>query len=171
MIAFLVASLLIVLLAKYVLIGTFKPQAQPLWSKFVWTNELITGLYETMVAPFLSVLVGTPFIAWFLRLFGCKIGKRTFIETTFFTEFDLVKIEDEAAINHNATMQTHLFEDRVMKMSHLRIGKQCTVGSEAIVLYDTVMEEGSKLGSLSLLMKSEILPSWTSWVGNPAEIR
>lgn len=171
MIAFLAASLLIVLLAKYVLIGTFKPQAKPLWSKFVWTNELITGLYETMVAPFLSVLVGTPFIAWFLRLFGCKIGKRTFIETTFFTEFDLVKIEDETAINHNATMQTHLFEDRVMKMSYLRIGKCCTVGSEAIVLYDTVMEEGAKLGSLSLLMKGETLPSWTSWEGNPVRTR
>jgi len=171
MIAFEVASLLIVLLAKYALIGTYKPQVKPLWSTFVWTTELITGLYETINAPFISIWEGTPFIAWFLRLFGCKIGKRTFIDTIFFTEFDLVKIEDEAAINHNATMQTHLFEDRVMKMSHLRIGKQCTVGSEAIVLYDTVMEEGSKLGSLSLLMKSEILPSWTSWVGNPAEIR
>ena len=55
-------------------------------------------------------------------------------------------------------------------MSYLSIGKRCKVGNEAVVLYDTVMEEGSKLGSLSLLMKGETLPSWTSWEGNPAKL-
>jgi carbonic anhydrase/acetyltransferase-like protein (isoleucine patch superfamily) len=150
--------------------GTYKPIARPLWSTFVWKTELVTGLYETINAPLISLLRGTPFAAPFLRLLGCKIGKRVFIDTTFFSEFDLVDIEDEAAINLNATMQTHLFEDRVMKMSYLKIGRRCTVGSGSIVLYDTFMEENSKLGSLSLLMKGEILPSWTSWKGNPAKL-
>ena len=168
--AFGIVAALIVALVKYTLMGIYRPTAKPLWSTFVWKTELVTGLYEKINVPLLSLLRGTPFIPWFLRLFGCKIGKRVFIDTTFFSEFDLVKIEDEAAINFNATMQTHLFEDRVMKMSHLKIGKRCAVGSEAVVLYDTVMEEGSKLGSLSLLMKGETLPSWTSWEGNPAKL-
>ena len=168
--AFGIAAALIVALVKLMLVGIYRPMAKPLWSTFVWKTELVTGLYETINVPLLSLLRGTPFIAWFLRLLGCRIGKRVFIDTTFFSEFDLVKIEDEAAINFNATMQTHLFEDRVMKMSHLRIAKRCAVGSEAVVLYDTVMEEGSKLGSLSLLMKGETLPAWTSWEGNPAKL-
>ncbi|HWR25299.1 MAG TPA: Pls/PosA family non-ribosomal peptide synthetase, partial [Methanosarcina sp.] len=168
--AFGIAAALIVALVKYTLIGTYKPKARPLWSTFVWKTELVTGLYETINAPLVSLLRGTPFIAPFLRLLGCKIGKRVFIDSTFFSEFDLVEIEDEAAINFNATMQTHLFEDRVMKMSYLKIGKRCTVGSGSVVLYDTVMEEDSKLGSLSLLMKGETLPSWTSWEGSPAKL-
>ena len=169
--AFEIAAALIMVFVKNMLIGAYKPDVKPLWSTFVWKTELITGLYESINVPFLSLLRGTPFIVWFLRLFGCKIGKKVFIDTTFFSEFDLVKIEDEAAINFNATMQTHLFEDRVMKMSHLIIGKRCTVGNEAVVLYDTVMEESSKLGSLSLLMKGETLPSWSSWEGNPAKLK
>ncbi|MDP4197467.1 MAG: hypothetical protein Q8940_20645 [Bacteroidota bacterium] len=168
--AFEIAAALIVAFVKYTLIGIYRPKAKPLWSTFVWKTELVTGLYETLSVPMLSLLRGTPFIIPFLRLFGCKIGKRVFIDTTFISEFDLVEIEDEAAINFNATMQTHLFEDRVMKMSYLRIGKRCTVGSEAVVLYNTVMEEDSKLGSLSLLMKGETLPAWTSWEGNPAKL-
>jgi non-ribosomal peptide synthetase-like protein len=165
-----VGATLTVVLIKLMLVGTYKPNVQPLWSPFVWKTELLTGLYETICVPILLLFRGTPFIAWFLRLLGCKIGKRVYIGTTFISEFDLVKIEDEAAINFNSTMQTHLFEDRVMKMSHLIIGKSCTVGNEAIVLYDTVMEEGSKLGNLSLLMKGETLPAWTSWEGNPAKL-
>ncbi|MDQ1252321.1 MAG: hypothetical protein QG646_1442 [Euryarchaeota archaeon] len=169
--AFGIAAAVIVAVVKYMLMGIYRPTEKPLWSTFVWKTELVTGLYETINVPLLSLLRGTPFIAWFLRLLGCKIGKRVFIDTTFFSEFDLVKIEDEAAINFNTTMQTHLFEDRVMKMSYLVIGKRCTVGSEAVVLYNTVMEEGSKLGSLSLLMKGETLPKWTSWEGNPAKLK
>lgn len=165
-----IAAALFVVLVKLLLIGTYRPNVQPLWSPFVWKTELVTGLYETISVPILSLFRGTPFISWFLRLFGCRIGKRVFIGTTHISEFDLVKIEDEAAINFNSTMQTHLFEDRVMKMSHLLIRKRCTVGNEAIVLYDTVMEEGAKLGSLSLLMKGETLPAWTSWEGNPAKL-
>jgi hypothetical protein len=37
-----------------------------------------------------------------------------------------------------------------------------------LVLYDTLMEEGSSLGSLSLLMKGEVLPADTHWQGIPA---
>ena len=44
------------------------------------------------------------------------------LETTYFSEFDLVHIGDHAAINLGATIQTHLFEDRVMKADYLRIG-------------------------------------------------
>ena len=49
----------------------------------------------------------------------------------YFSEFDLVEIGDHAALNLGATIQTHLFEDRVMKADYLRIGAGCTVGNLA----------------------------------------
>ena len=52
----------------------------------------------------------------FFRLMGCKIGKRVFTDTTDHSqEFDLVSIGDDAALNEDVGLQTHLFEDRVMK--------------------------------------------------------
>jgi non-ribosomal peptide synthetase-like protein len=102
-------------------------------------------------------------------MMGCKIGKWCFIETTLFSEFDLVEIGDHACLNLGATIQTHLFEDRIFKADHLKIGEGCSVGNMAVVLYDTEMQSGSALGPLSVLMKGETLPPLTHWHGIPCE--
>jgi carbonic anhydrase/acetyltransferase-like protein (isoleucine patch superfamily) len=56
-----------------------------------------------------------------------------------------------------------------MKVSNVRIGDRCTVGAESVVLYDSIMQAGSSLGPLSLLMKGETLPAGTGWEGTPAQ--
>jgi non-ribosomal peptide synthetase-like protein len=134
---------------------------------YVWLNEMVNGAYESVMAPAIAPFLGTPFLAFFLRLIGCKIGKHTYIETTLFSEFDLVEIGDYAALNHGAVIQNHLFEDRVMKSSYLKIGNECSVGNMAVVLYDSEMQDGAVLGPLSLLMKGESLAPHTRWYGIP----
>jgi non-ribosomal peptide synthetase-like protein len=142
----------------------------PLWNNYVWRSELVTGLNENIAAPWLTdYFLGTPFLAWYWRCMGAKIGKRVYIDSSDVTEFDLIRVDDRAALNNGCSLQTHLFEDRVMKMSHVHIGKNCVVGHGSIVLYDTKMEPGSQLHSLSLLMKGETLPTATHWQGIPAQ--
>ncbi|MBF0542844.1 MAG: amino acid adenylation domain-containing protein [Candidatus Riflebacteria bacterium] len=169
--AFGVVAALIVTLAKWILIGRYRSDEKPLWSTFVWRTELITALHEHLADPFLvRMLRGTPFISWFFRLLGAKIGARVYIETTSLTEFDLISIGDDASLNQDSVVQTHLFEDRVMKMSNIQIGDGCTLGIRAIILYDTVMGQKASLGDLSLLMKGETLPDSTSWTGLPCRL-
>jgi non-ribosomal peptide synthetase-like protein len=164
-----VTAVLMVVAFKWLLMGRYRPAEYPLWSTFVWKTELVTSLHENLAKQFLvRALSGTPMMAWYLRLMGAKVGRRVYLETTEFTEFDLVSLGDDVALNDDATIQTHLFEDRVMKMSHVRIGDRCTVGSQALVLYDTQMEAGAELNDLSLLMKGETLPAGTRWEGIPA---
>ena len=159
-----------VLALKWMVIGRYKPLSAPLWSLFVWKTELVTSTYENLVVPlFLEPLRGTPYINIYLRLMGCKIGRRVFTDTTDITEYDLVTVGDDAALNENAGLQTHLFEDRVMKVAPLEIGPRATVGSLAIVLYDALVEADAQLGDLSVLMKGERLPAGTSWEGSPAQ--
>ena len=122
-----------------------------------------------MVLFFLNVLTGTAFIKYPLRLLGCKIGKRACLYTTQITEFDLINIGDYSTLNDNCTMQTHLFEDRVMKMSHVHIEDNCSVGGMSVVLYDSKMEKDSILEPLSVLMKHETLPANNRFIGAPAE--
>ena len=161
---------IITAILKWLIVGKYKPSKKPLWSNFVWRSELITGLYENfLVLFFLNMLQGTPFIKYPLRLLGCKIGKRVCLFTTQITEFDLIHLGDNSAANDNCTLQTHLFEDRVMKMSNINIGKECSVGGRSVVLYDSVMEDRSVLESLSVLMKSETLPADTVFRGAPAK--
>jgi non-ribosomal peptide synthetase-like protein len=162
-----VAALLCVVATKKILIGTFRPTIQPLWSMFVWLNEAVNGTYETVAAPVLTYLLGTPFCVPWLRMMGCKIGRNVYVETTLFSEFDLVHVGDFAALNAGAVIQNHLFEDRIMKASTLRVGDECSVGPMAVVLYDTEMQPGSTVGPLSLLMKGETVPERTRWLGIP----
>ncbi len=167
--AFGVAAALIVVAVKWIVIGRYRPTEHPLWSTFVWKTELVTAMYENLARLFLvDMLVGTPFLPAYLRALGAKIGKRVFLDSAEITEFDLVAIGDDAAVNTSATIQTHLFEDRVMKMSRVTIGPRCAVGSMSVVLYDTEMGADATLGSLSLLMKGETLPPGTNWEGSPA---
>lgn len=164
-------AILVTALVKWILIGKYRPCNKPLWSTFVWRSELVTGVYENfLVLFFLNILTGTPFIKYPLRLLGCKIGKRVCINTTQMTEFDLVKVGDDTVLNDNCTLQTHLFEDRVMKMSHVDIGKNCSVGGMAVVLYDSKMGSYSILRSLSVLMKNETLSEKTTYIGAPAKL-
>jgi non-ribosomal peptide synthetase-like protein len=167
--AFGLAAALLTITIKWVVIGRYVPGEHPLWSGFVWRTELVAAVHEHLGRLFfVDMLHGTPLARYYYRLLGLKIGKRVFLNTGEFTEFDLIEIGDDAALNEDCTIQTHLFEDRVMKMSNIVIGPRASVGSMAVVLYDSQMEEGSTLGGLSLLMKGEKLPANTVWAGIPA---
>ncbi len=157
----------IVVALKWAVMGRFKPVVVPLWCPYVWLNEMVNGAYESIMAPVVSLLFGTPFAAPLLRLLGCRIGHGCYIATSLFSEFDLVEIGDHVALNSGAVIQNHLFEDRIMKSSHLRIGDRCSVGNMAAVLYDGHMQHDAVLGPLSLLMKGEIVPPATRWHGIP----
>jgi non-ribosomal peptide synthetase-like protein len=165
------AVTLVVAALKWIIIGKYRPRIEPLWAPFVRHSEFITGLYESAVVPaFASLLAGTPLVAPVLRLFGVKIGRRVYVESTFMTEFDLVHIGDDSSIGRATSLQSHLFEDRVMKMSTVNIGKRCSIGGRAVVLYDSNVGDDVHLDALSLVMKGESLPAGTSWRGIPARL-
>lgn len=152
---------------KWLIMGRFRPVVVPLWSRYVWWNEFINGLYETLMGPLITNLFGTPFAAVLLRMLGCRIGRYCYIETNLFSEFDLVEVGDHVALNAGVIMQNHLFEDRVMKSSSLRLGDGCSIGNMSVVLYDCVVQRGAILGPLSLLMKGETMPQGSRWHGIP----
>ncbi len=152
---------------KWLIMGRFRPVIVPLWSRYVWWNEMVNGLYESLMAPLVTNFFGTPVAAVLLRTLGCKVGKYCYIESALYSEFDLIEIGDHVALNAGAIVQNHLFEDRVMKSSTLRISNGCTVGNMGVVLYDTVMEQNATLRPLSLLMKGERMPAGSRWHGSP----
>jgi non-ribosomal peptide synthetase-like protein len=167
--AFNVAAGAFVAALKWLTVGRYRPRVAPHWCLFVWRTELVTSTYEALAATFLlEPLRGTPFVNMFLRLLGCRIGARVYTDTTDITEFDLVGVGDDAALNRDCGLQTHLFEDRVMKLGTVEVGPRAVVGAQSVVLYDGVLEAGAQLGELSVVMKGERLPADTAWAGAPA---
>ncbi|MEO8885620.1 MAG: Pls/PosA family non-ribosomal peptide synthetase [Mucilaginibacter sp.] len=158
----------ITLMLKWVFVGVYKTTQKPMWTHYVWRSEAITSTYEALAAPFmLDFLKGTPFLPMALRLFGVKIGKRVWMNTTDITEYDMVTIGDDAALNEDCGPQTHLFEDRIMKVGPVNIGARTSIGSRSIILYDSHIGDDVTLQPLSLVMKGEHLASGTHWGGSP----
>lgn len=159
----------LVILLKWTLIGRFRPGERPLWSSFVWRAELIASMEENIAMPFgVSGVLGTPLASYWYRAMGAKIGSRVYMASMYLTEADLIEIGDDSCIARGSTIQSHLFEDRVMKMDRLIIGNECTVCSDSIVLYGAKLEDRCTLMPLSLCMKSENLKHTAVYCGIPA---
>jgi non-ribosomal peptide synthetase-like protein len=155
---------------KWLVVGRYRPRVRPLWSGFVRRTEFVTGIYEAAAVPaLLTFLTGTPLLGPLLRLFGTQVGHRTLVDTTYITEFDLVAIGDDVSVGANASLQTHLFEDRVMKMDRVTLLDRASIGDKSVVLYGSVVEEDATLAALSLAMKGEVVPESTTWWGIPAQ--
>lgn len=155
---------------KWITMGVYKPTMKPMWSFWAMRTEMVAVLYGGMVGKASSeYLRGTPFLPWALRLYGCKIGKGVWMDLTDVTEFDCVKIGDFAALNMTACLQTHLYEDRIMKVGRIEVGKGVTVGWCATVLYDSKVGDFAQIAPLTVVMKGENIPAHTAWAGAPAQ--
>jgi non-ribosomal peptide synthetase-like protein len=164
-----VGNYLFVLAFKWLLLGRYEKRAEPMWTPFVWLSEGVTNMYEGIAVPnFMRYLRGTPWLPLAFRLLGCRIGKGVYMDTTDITEFDCVHIGDHSELNALSCPQTHLFEDRVMKIDHVEIGSKVYIGPRGTVLYSAKVGDNARLGPLTLVMKGEHIPAATSWSGLPA---
>ncbi|MET0529351.1 MAG: Pls/PosA family non-ribosomal peptide synthetase [Microvirga sp.] len=156
---------------KWVLMGRYRPVMKPMWSWWAMRTEAVAVFYGGLAGKaYLEYLRGTPFLPWFLRAYGTKIGKGAWINWTDVTEFDCIRIGDFASVNMHVCPQTHLYEDRVMKVGVINIGKGVTIGTGSTILYDAKIEDWAQLGPLTLVMKGESIPENSRWAGAPAQL-
>ena len=80
-----------------------------------------------------------------------------------------MRVGDFAALNAVSALQTHLYEDRVMKVGRVDVGNGVTVGAGSTVLYDTHVGDFAQLGPLTIVMKGESIPPHSQWIGAPAQ--
>ena len=164
-----VGGFIFIAILKWLFIFRYSKRSQPMWTLFVWTSEGITNLYEGLVVPnFMRYLRGTPWLPIAFNLLGCHIGRGVYLDTTDLTEFDCVSIGDYSELNAMVCPQTHLFEDRIMKIDHVNIGKRVCIGARSTVLYSAIVADNVKLGPLTLVMKGESIPANSRWWGCPA---
>lgn len=163
------AAFFLVALFKWLTVRRYDKKAVPMWTPFVWLSEAATNMYEGMAVPnFLRYLRGTPWLPLAMNLMGSRIAASAWLDTTDITEHDCVTIGAHSELNALCCPQTHLFEDRVMKIDHVVIGSRVTMGARCTVLYSARVGDGVKLGPLTLVMKGEALPARTRWEGAPA---
>ncbi|MET7463287.1 Pls/PosA family non-ribosomal peptide synthetase [Nonomuraea sp. NPDC005501] len=163
-----VAAATVATAAKWALVGRIRAGSRPLWSSFVWRNELADNFVEVLAAPwFARPWLGTaPLNAW-LRSLGARIGHGVTCDTYWLPEADLVTLGDGACVNRGCVLQTHLFHDRVMSMDTVTLEAGATLGPHGVVLPAARVGADTTIGPASLVMRGEAVPARTRWFGNP----
>lgn len=163
-----VCAALLTVAIKWTLIGRYRPGEHPLWSSFVWRDEIVNTCQEQVAGGWLlRTAIATPLLSAYLRMMGAKVGSDVWCETLNLTEFDVVELGEGSVINRHAVVETHLFHDRLMRIGPATVAAGATLGPAAATLPDTTIGTGSTVGGRSVVMRGERLPAHTRWHGAP----
>lgn len=158
----------VTVLAKWLLVGRARATDHPLWSSFVWRNELADTFVEVLAAPwFAGLATGSPLLNLWFRAMGARVGRGVWCETYWLPEPDLVVLGDGATVNQGSVVQTHLFHDRVLATDRVVLERGATLGPNSVALPASVLGRHATVGPVSLVMRGESVPDKTRWIGNP----
>ncbi len=158
----------IAVLAKWLVVGRIVAVEHPLWSSFVWRNEVSDTFVETVAAPwFARAASGTLVMNLWLRALGASIGRGVWCETYWLPEADLVTVGDGATVSRGCVVQTHLFHDRIMRLDTVTLGAGATLGPHCVALPAAKIGAGATVGPASLVMRGDEVPASSRWQGNP----
>ncbi len=154
--------------AKWLLVGRIRAGEHPLWSSFIWRNEVVDTFIEMVSAPwFARAATGTPVLVWWLRGMGARIGSGTWCESYWLPEADLVTLGANSTVNRGCVVQTHLFHDRIMSIGPVTLEDGATMGPHGVILPLARIGRSGTVGPASLVMRGETVPAGTYWMGNP----
>ena len=163
-----VIAVALTVVVKWLVIGRYRAGEHPLWSFFVWRDEIVNSCQEQLAGSWLlNVSLGTPVMPVYLRTMGARVGRDVWCETLTITEFELAELGDGSVVNRGSVVETHLFHDRVMQIGPARLGAGATLGPSAAMLPDTELGDGCSVGGRSIVMRGERLPARTRWHGAP----
>ncbi|WP_262360139.1 Pls/PosA family non-ribosomal peptide synthetase [Corynebacterium bouchesdurhonense] len=155
---------------KWLLVQRHRAGEHPLYSWFVWLNELQDQFVEMIAAPwFFTWAAGSGEMNLALRALGVRVGRGAWIESYWFPETDLCVVGRGATVGPGTVVQTHLFQDRVMSLDAVTLEAGATLGPNSVVLPGAVLGAGATVGPGSLVMRGDSVPAGTVWQGNPVE--
>lgn len=154
---------------KWVLLGRVRPGTHPLWSCWCSRWDFLYVAWGMWASVPLAALEGTLLLPAVLRLLGCRIGRRALLGPGFthVVDPDMLHLGDGVTVQ--ALFQAHTFEDRVLKIDHVRIRDGATVGANAVLLYGADVGAGAVVAPHSVVMKRERLEPATAYEGVPTQ--
>jgi non-ribosomal peptide synthetase-like protein len=155
------------LLTKWLVLGPIREGRHALWSCWCCRWDILFEVWAAYAVPVLLAFEGTPFVSWWLRAMGCRIGRGVVFGSSFLqvVDPDMLEIGDGATVSCH--MQSHSFEDRVLKLAPVRIRAGADVGRGAVLLYGADIGERTEVTPNSVVMKREALMPGLRYAGCP----
>jgi non-ribosomal peptide synthetase-like protein len=155
------------IVAKWVLIGRWKPQEFPVWSLAYVRFWLVKTLIR--VNP-LALFVGSPLYLLYLRALGANIGRGVAIfSRTIPVCTDLLTIGDGTVIRKDTSFVCYRAHAGRIQTGEVTLGRNVVVAEQSVLDIGTSMGDDAQLGHASALHTSQAVPDGESWHGSPAQ--
>jgi non-ribosomal peptide synthetase-like protein len=165
--ALFLGTALLPILAKWLLVGRWKPTEFPIWSLRYFRFWLVKTLIRTNP---LVRLVGTPLYPFYLRLLGARIGKgTTILSPTVPVCTDLLTIGAGTIVRKASSFTCYRGYDGMIQAGRVTIGSGALVGEATVLDVGTSIGDGAQLGHTSALHAGQRVPAGALWHGSPAE--
>ena len=164
---FLVVSVLPIL-AKWFLIGRWKPEQIRLWSLAYVRFWIVKTLIRSN--PCALMFVGSPLYSLYLRALGAKIGPGAVIFSRRVPVCtDLLTIGAGTVIRKESFFLCYRAHAGRIEMGTVTLGRDVFVGEKTVLDINTSMGDGAQLGHASALHSSQAVPAGERWHGSPAQ--
>jgi non-ribosomal peptide synthetase-like protein len=155
------------ILAKWTLVGRWKPREISVWS----LPYLRFWLVKTLIhANPLALFTGSPVYSLYLKALGARIGRRVIIfSRTVPVCTDLLAIGDDTVIRKESSFTGYRAVAGVIQTGPVSIGREALIGEHTVLDIGTSVGNGSQLGHTSSLQESQAVPDGQHWHGSPAQ--
>jgi non-ribosomal peptide synthetase-like protein len=163
----LLAMGLLPILAKWVLIGRWKPRRIRVWS----VAYLRFWIVKTLIVSNPLVLLGldTPLYVLYLRALGAKIGGGVTILTSHVPVCtDMLTIGPGSVIRKDTYLNGYRAHAGVIETGAVTLGANVFVGENTILDIGTAIGDGAQLGHSSAMHVGQAVPDGQCWHGSPA---
>ncbi|MBI3996175.1 MAG: hypothetical protein HY352_00805 [Candidatus Omnitrophica bacterium] len=129
------------------------------------------GLSMALKSPvshtFMNIIVLTPFMVFFLRLMGARVGRGVHINSKSCADPLLLEIGDGSVIGGHATIIGHTFERGKLILKKVTIGQHVVVGLNAVILPGAVIGDGAVIAAGAIVPKDTIVAPGAIYKGIP----
>jgi non-ribosomal peptide synthetase-like protein len=155
------------ILAKWTLIGRWKPQQIRVWSLAYVRFWIVKTMVRT--SP-LVLFVGSPLYVLYLRALGAKVGRGVAIfSRTVPVCTDLLTIGEGTVIRKDSFFTTYRAYAGTIQTGAVTIGNDVFVGEATVLDIETSLGDGAQLGHSSSLHAGQAVPDGERWHGSPAQ--
>jgi non-ribosomal peptide synthetase-like protein len=154
------------ILAKWILVGRWKPGHIRLWSLAYLRFWILKTL--TRANP-LVMFAGSPIFVLYLRLLGAKIGKGVVIFSRKVPACpDLLTVGDNTVIQKNSSFLCYRARSGMIDTGPVTLGRNVLVSEKTTLDIGTSMGDDTQLGHSSSLQTPQAVPAGQIWHGSPA---
>jgi len=155
------------IVAKWLLIGRWKPQQIRIWSLAYLRFWMVKTLIRSN--PGVYLLVGSPLYGLYLRALGAKVGPRAVILSRNIPVCsDLLTIGAGTVVRRETSFQGYRAQAGRIEIGPVTLGRDVFVGEMAVLDINTSMGDGAQLGHTSALLSGQSVPAGERWHGSPA---